>query len=162
MDVFLTVFEDNNGNLYYNHTMKGEGKTNSSPSIQPSASVSEGLGSASSEEFKQSIPEKRDSFNMEIRPRESITPCGSIELNRESGETVIRLFMHRNASMFLHEMGHMLPNDLLQDAREEGASERIQSDSWARRPCFPMYRRWGVCMPLSPFSFAGVLAAPPP
>ena len=52
---------------------------------------------------------------------------GSIQFTQD-GRSLVTLFKNADASTFVHEMGHMLLNDLIADGTASDASERAKSD----------------------------------
>ncbi len=140
--VGVTVFEDNNGNLYYNHNILDETKAKASPgsaggthevrstppyneaftnlsitqtvkNFKPDVLFQGSLdGSNSSKEYLQ------DKDNQEARANVQINPDKSI----------ITLFANADASSFLHESSHLFLADTFQYVRSGQADENYLKD----------------------------------
>ncbi|HQR02737.1 MAG: hypothetical protein JSR19_13690 [Proteobacteria bacterium] len=94
--VGVTVREDNNGHLYYNHTaVKGEGpaEARSDPALKAGAG-------ASAEPYKQSVASADDGVNLHVSGEQNNRGA----YNPETG--TIALLRNADLSTFLHESGH--------------------------------------------------------
>ena len=126
--VGITVREDNNGRLYYNHNpLEDEGLAPSSDRTDP-AHKAGGRSPEGGETFEQSHNTPSDGLNLTINqgtPKGS-QPRGSITFG--DGKTLVRLFEKADLSTVLHESGHLFLEVMTRLADRPEASAQLEAD----------------------------------
>lgn len=122
----VTVREDANGELYYNHSIRP------GPSTGPLDTAYEAGPGTEGRTLRQDIAQSPDGINLTVRPLDqsySDGPRGRITFDT-GGRSVIELFAARDLSTFIHETGHLYLEELRFDAASPDAPEQLRAD-WA-------------------------------
>ncbi|WP_284945347.1 hypothetical protein [Acidisoma cladoniae] len=139
--VGVTLREDSNGHLYYNHSPLEEEAArplNPEETAHKAGPGEEGGGAA----YDQKVGQSDDGVNLDVRSysqSDSAGPesdpasqyRGSIQF--QDGRTIINLFAKRDLSTLLHETGHLWLDELSRDAVTDGAPQQIRDDMAAVR-----------------------------
>lgn len=148
-EVGVTIREDRNGNLYYNHSMLDEEGRPPSPLDTPAhegepvdeEAAPEGLDRS---EAGRGSDESGGALNQNIAPDDdginlSVSAPGGGRLKRgqirfvQGRKPVITLARDANASTFIHETGHQWLEELMRDAEHPLAPDVLKDDSLAIR-----------------------------
>ncbi len=125
--VGVTIREDSNGHLYYNHAPIEEIRTPGAPA----SAYNDGLYGAQGEEgktLKQSLAQSGDDINISLSQPDG-TPTGARgSIRWEDGRTLISLFKQADLSTMIHEMGHLFLDQVFSDASREDAPPELQHD----------------------------------
>jgi hypothetical protein len=155
--VGVTVREDANGHLYYNHNPVEEAaRTATNPEgaadkagpgeggslgADPQPAGTRRKGGPGTEDgsrgYEQNVGAPADGVNMTLaqpdgsvgRPGKAVEPRGSIRLSE--GEQQITLFKNRNLSTLLHEAGHSWLDEMTRDAERPDAPQQVRDDMQA-------------------------------
>lgn len=126
--VGVTIREDNNGHLYYNHSMRDE-EGRAAGAAQGLDRSKAGPGDAEGgTTLDQKISPQGDEINLTLNDTRGAKRRGSITF-REGHQPLIKLFADADASTAVHEMGHQWLEELLSDASHPKANVDLVADA---------------------------------
>jgi hypothetical protein len=152
--VGVTVREDANGNLYYNHSPIEEGASAISGPLDTARKAGPGTGDGGADgtdpkpagtrledgpgtkdgstTYSQKVGMPPDDVNMTLGQPDGSTMAGMGQargrIDFGEAQTVIRLFAKRDLSTLLHETGHQWLDELTRDASSPDAPEQLRDD----------------------------------